>query len=189
MRCARRSRDLGAGEELVLDEDRPLGGVDRVEEQPLDLAHLLLGVVARLGAGDADVHVDEVRHHAVGPAIAGIAHEMHPLAGRAHPARPRHAAERARRRARPPRPGRRETAGRACRPDRRARGLSAMWSGVSQRRIVMSRPPENATASSTMTSFWCCEAPNGTASSSARRTRSGVFQPRVTRGNSSRSLA
>ena len=88
------------------------------------------------------------------------------------PARPRHR----------PSSGRRGTAGRDGPTGSTRWRFSAEWAVVSQRRIVRSRPPEKATASSTTTIFWCCELPKGTELSMQSVTRSGVRQPSDRRG-------
>ena len=61
--------DRVAGEELVLQIDRPLGGRDHVGEQRLDLADGRRAVALRRGASDADGDVAELRLDARRPGV------------------------------------------------------------------------------------------------------------------------
>ncbi len=91
-----RLRDLDHGVVLVLDVDVAFGLSDHVEEQGLDLPHLFLILISRLGAGDADLDIAEIRLDMFGPAIAAGARLGEMFAGRTFPAGARQRAERVR---------------------------------------------------------------------------------------------
>ena len=130
--------------------------------------HLLdRGRVAERGhrPGDAERRVAHVGLHRLGPQVVrgrGRAAVRRRGAGRW----PRASARAPARPARPPRrrrpsPGRRGRADRGGRSDPARPGSCAWCAGVSQRRMVRSRPPVKASASSTTTIFWWWEALNG----------------------------
>ncbi len=126
--------------------------------------------IARLGAGDADVDVGEIgRRRSAGQGSPCGRRRRRLAAGRRRPALAGDLGERARRVAVHHHLHVVERLERLRRTDRRGPGCPAAWSVVSQRRMVRSSPPENATALSTTMIFWCCEQPNGTMLSRQRR--------------------
>ncbi len=82
------------GEILVLHIDQPLGFLDRLDVQPLVLAHFVAAAEARFGAGDGDGHVGEIGRQPLGPGVGvdGIRHR--PFPRRLEPAFARQIAQR-----------------------------------------------------------------------------------------------
>src|SRR4051812_8803906 len=78
--------DPGRGEKLVLDIDRSLCDIDRIEKQPLNLVDAVLILIGWLGAGNADRYVGEVRPHLARPRISRTDAGGYILAGRKPPA-------------------------------------------------------------------------------------------------------
>jgi len=65
--------DQAGREELILDVERLLRRIDRLEEESLHLPHLLIGTHCRLCASDADADIMEIWTHVRRPRIgAGL---------------------------------------------------------------------------------------------------------------------
>ncbi len=91
--------DAHPTEKLIFDIDGTFGDGDGVEEQRLDLAHFRLPLEIRLGAGNADIDVDELGFDLAGPGIVRGLDRRQRLVRGIFPARTREIGERARGRA------------------------------------------------------------------------------------------